>query len=78
MSYKGEIKINGKAYKVEVVNGNRYVEGIPAEEWIKKLDATTRAELAVVGQQAIVDEKKGTKNNSYQRMMDRFHIKKSN
>lgn len=76
--YKGEIKLSGKIYKVAVINGQRYIDDKPMEEFMKTLDPITINELAIVGEQAIIDEKKGTKNNSYQKMMDRFHITKSN
>jgi hypothetical protein len=78
MTYTGKIKLNGKTYDGEVRNGQRYIDGIPASEFVDSLDAITVAELAVVGQQALVDEKKGTKNGGYQKMMDRFHIIKNN
>jgi hypothetical protein len=77
-TYKGTIRINGKKYKVEVVNGQRYIDGMTVEAFVDQLDKITQIELAEVGQQAIIDEKKGTKNGGYQKMMDRNHIIKSN
>ena len=78
MSYTGTIKVNGNTYNVEVRNGQRYIDGMTVEEFTATLDSITVAELAAVGQRAIVDEKKGTKNGGYQKMMDRFHITKNN
>jgi len=72
------IKLNGKEYPVKIIAGQRYIDGKPVDEFMKTLDIFTIWELSQVGQQALVDEKKGTKNRSYQKMMDIFHIKKQN
>lgn len=76
MSFKGQIKINGNFHDVKVVCGQRYFNGIDADKFLKIFDQQTISELAKVGLQAIVDEKKGTKNGGYQKMMERFHIKR--
>ena len=76
--YKGKIKLNGKEYQVKIIAGQRYIDGKPVDEFMKTLDLFTIWDLSQVGQQALVDEKKGTKNRSYQKMMDIFHLKKSN
>ena len=35
--YSGTMTIGGKVYRVEVVNGERYVEGMPVEAFLKTL-----------------------------------------
>lgn len=75
---KGNITLNGKKYSVEVINGKRLIDGKTVEEFVKSLDTITVAELANVGFQALKDENNGTKTNSYQKMMDRFHQEKNN
>lgn len=76
--YKAEIKLNGKTHTVEVIAGQRYIDGKTIEEFIKTVDIVTLQELAIVGKQALVDEKRGTKPRKYQKIMDCFHIQKNN
>lgn len=76
--YKGKFKLNGKQYSCEVINGIAYIDGKTVSEFVKTLDSVTLSEFAKVGRQALIDEKNGTKPNSYQGMMDGFHITKNN
>jgi hypothetical protein len=77
MPYKGEIIINGKPCEVRQL-GSIYINGMSVEDYVKSLDITTIMNLAVVGTQAVIDEKKGTKPRKYNQMMKCFHLKKTN
>jgi len=73
----GIVTINGKKYPTTVDRGERFINGLSVEDFIATLDLETVAELSIVGQRALIDEKRGTKPRSYQKMMDRFFMVKT-
>ncbi len=76
---KTYITINGKKYPVRVIAGIRYINDKTIDEFLEGLDPITICELAEVGYQAVIDEKRGTKPRKYQKMMDcSYLIKKAN
>jgi hypothetical protein len=68
------IKISGREYKVEVINGKRFIDGMPIDDFLKTIDPLTMIDLANTGFAAVHDEIKGTKPRKYQKMMDCFNL----
>ena len=73
-----EITINGKKYQTEVISGKRYIDGKTVDEFLESLDGFSIADLALIGKQALVDEKRGTKPRKYQKIAKDEHLKRNN
>ncbi len=48
-----QIKLNRKYYSCQVIDGVRYVEGIPLAQFLKTLDKDTLREAAKIGRAII-------------------------
>lgn len=57
--YKGQIRVVGRTYECEVINGVRYIDGKTVEEFYQSLDPITRMKFALLGATAIDCEKQG-------------------
>lgn len=57
--YKGQIRVAGRTYECEVINGVRYIDGKTVEEFYQSLDPITRMKFALLGAAAIDCEKQG-------------------
>lgn len=58
-TYKGVVRIAGKEYPCEVIDGVRYIDGVTVWEFMKRLDSTTIGNLAKIGKTAVEFEKAG-------------------
>lgn len=80
--YKGVLKLNGKEYKCEVIDGVPYIEGMRHDEFIDFLadkgDWTAISDLAIIGMQAVKDKKNNQKLSSYQKLAEELYLKKVN
>jgi hypothetical protein len=63
-----EIKIDGKTYPCEVIDGERFIDGKTADEFMRSLPPETLMRLAQVGKTALKDERDGKQKefNNYQ------------
>jgi len=75
---KSEIRLNGKIYKIEIINDQRFIDGKTINEFMKGCDPITLIELAEIGKKSIEDKKNGIIKTSYQKMADEFHQRKNN
>lgn len=57
--YKGQIRVAGRTYECEVINGVRYIDGMIVDEFYESLDPITRMKFALLGATAIDCEKQG-------------------
>lgn len=57
--YKGQIRVAGRTYECEVIDGVRYIDGKTVEEFYQSLDPITRMKFALLGATAIDSEKQG-------------------
>lgn len=46
---KGKVKIGDREYDCEVINGERYIDGIPASEFIDRLPIEEVLKFALTG-----------------------------
>ena len=72
MINKATIVLGGKQYTVEIMNGERFIDGEPIDKFIDNCDSVLLVELSNIGLQALRDEVKGTKPRGYQKMVDNF------
>jgi len=72
-SYTGVLTIQGKKYNCQVVNGVRFVEGQPIDDFLGTLHYSALVELCEAGISIARNE-----GNSPQQMMDEFHQSKNN
>lgn len=77
MINKATIVISGKKHTVEMINGERFVDGKPIDEFVDSLSPLELVEMCKVGMQAIRDEIKGTQPRSYQKMADDYFLMRS-
>lgn len=76
MNHKGTVRIGGKSYPVEVVNGERFIDGKTVDEFMKSLSVDEVMDMAQIGHAALKDEKAGTvgeQPRKYQSMSDALH-----
>lgn len=59
--YEGEIEIAGEKYSVEVVNGERFIDGMAIDVFMATQSPKVVAALATVGAVALKDETDGIK-----------------
>lgn len=74
MEYKGTIKLDGKQYNVSVVDGKRFIDGLPVDDFVDNLimngDINAVTDLIEIGTQAAKDIVNGEKKESYQSIAD--------
>lgn len=58
-THKGVVRIAGKEYPCEVIDGVRYIDGMTVSEFMETLDTDTLIKLAKIGKTAIEFEKAG-------------------
>lgn len=46
---KGKLNIGDRVYDCEVVDGERYIDGVPASEFLKRLPFDELMKLAITG-----------------------------
>lgn len=69
---KGKVRIAGKEHAVEVRKGVHYIDGVTVEEFTRRLPKQLLEDLALVGVQALRDERGGKKKSKYQNLLDRI------
>ena len=74
MINKATVVLGGKKHTVEIMNGERFVDGKPIDEFIDNCDPILLVELCRIGMQALRDEQRGTKPRSYQKMADDYFL----
>jgi len=72
-SHNGVFTLAGKKYTCQVVNGVRFVEGKPIEEFLESLPISEKLELVQVGLNVTKD-----KNTSPQKVLNEIHQSKNN
>lgn len=60
--YTGKVNIDSKTYDVEVRDGERYIDGVTVEEFMKRLTPDQMVRAARVGVMALKDERDGVKS----------------
>ena len=75
---KDKVRINGIEHEVEVIGGVRYIDGITVDKWLEKANILELQDICKIGQQALIDEQKGTKPRGYQKMMNDEYLKRNN
>jgi hypothetical protein len=80
MYIEGHIQLNGKQYLVEVIDGERFIDGKTVEEFFQSLDADETNDLAIIGIKALKDEREGRnqQNNDYQTLANKLHSRRVN
>lgn len=58
-SYKGKLTLFGVTYDVEVINGERRINGMPLLEFVLSLPREQKLELAKIGARALDAERNG-------------------
>lgn len=61
MKYEAKLKLWGKEYDVAVINGERFIDGKTVEEFMKTLTPDELTKSAIIGIEALRDERKGLK-----------------
>jgi len=74
---KSKITIAGKTYRVEINNGERFIDGWTVEQFMEKLGAEAIEQCAIVGHRALQDEINGTATN-LQDLANALHSEKAN
>jgi hypothetical protein len=67
--FKGKVSIAGKEYTCEVINGVRYIDGVTAYEFAKRLSTMEFIELSEVGSKALeaeIENRKFSPNFMYE------------
>jgi hypothetical protein len=72
-SYTGVFTLAGKKYTCQVVNGVRFVEGKPIEEFLDSLPISEKLELIQVGLKVVKND-----NTSPQKVLNEIHQSKNN
>ncbi len=78
--YKGKLRLNGKTYHCAVINGERYINGIPAYDFLRNLPPVEIADLQFIGRVALEDAVIGVKQNAkrYNEIADELYKKRNN
>lgn len=76
--YKGTLAVDGKTYKVEVIDGIRYIDGKTVDMFLLTLPFDALIDMAVVGVQATKDKISSTKEQSYQDIANKESGKRNN
>jgi len=76
--YTGVIKINGKSYSVEVINGEQFIEGKTVDEFLKTLPSTDLIDLMKLGGLVVEKEIIGKGTIKKQKFMDELYQAKNN
>jgi hypothetical protein len=74
---KGIVRINGRQYKCEVINGERFIDGKAVADFLADQDEQTMSDMAIVGKQALADEK-SNQLGGLQNLADALHSRKVN
>ncbi len=76
--YKGKVRISGKEYDCEVIDGERFINGQTVEVFLASLDVETKKDMASVGRKALADEQKNGHLGGLQGLADALHSRRVN
>lgn len=78
--FKGTVRIEGKTYSCEVINGERFIDGKPIDEFMETLHPQTVEDMAVIGKHALIQERENLPfiEGQLQDMADSLHKRRVN